>query len=132
MSSFTLPCKVEVADPKQKTVRLGALQTGQSCRKTVELINRSLAPVTFRLAITPSNPALQDSDVLRVMVCNEKTQRVSRLQSSEIALDAKGGRAKVDVIFEPKKRISEFSEEVSNSYFLLLFWSELYAAQLFH
>lgn len=100
-----------MSDPKQKIVRLGAVHAGQSCKKTVELINRSLAPVKFRLTITPSSPALQDSEVLRVSLSNDRPSR--KVMVNEVTLDAKGGRAKVDVMFEPKKRIPEFSEEVT-------------------
>ncbi len=92
--------QVQVADPKHRIVKLGALRVGQSVRKTIPIINRSPAPLTFSLALTPSSVSLQEHRALRIA------------PTQQITLAANGGTAKVDVAFGPKMRIPPFTEEV--------------------
>ncbi|XP_078527074.1 hydrocephalus-inducing protein homolog isoform X2 [Lissotriton helveticus] len=92
--------KVEVADPKQRVVNFGALSAGQSLKKVVPIVNRSIAPITFSLGITPNLPVLQDPKVL------------SLSPSTELTLKSLGGSCKVEVTFSPKCRIPPFAEEV--------------------
>ena len=81
-------------------VKLGAMRVGQTIKKHIPIVNNSLKEITFALAITPSMPALQDSTVLMVSPTNK------------ITLPPKGGTAKVEVVFAPKSRIPQFTEEV--------------------
>ncbi|MFT7810485.1 hydrocephalus-inducing protein homolog isoform X1 [Arapaima gigas] len=56
--------KIEVENPKQKVVNLGALQVGQRTKTVVAVVNNSPAPVTFSLLFSPSIQALLDPKVL--------------------------------------------------------------------
>ena len=90
-----------MADPKQKIVKLGALRVGNTVKKIVPIVNNSPAPITFNLALTPSSSSLLDgSGVLKIS------------PTSEITLGPKGGAAKVEVVFSPKSRVPQFTEEV--------------------
>uniref|UniRef100_H3AN97 Abnormal spindle-like microcephaly-associated protein ASH domain-containing protein n=1 Tax=Latimeria chalumnae TaxID=7897 RepID=H3AN97_LATCH len=92
--------KVEVANPENRTVSFGALRIRQIVKKVVPVVNHSLAPLTFSLAITSNVPALQDPKVLNL------------LPSGEITLQPNGGTCNVEVIFSPKCRMIQFAEEV--------------------
>ncbi|XP_078257666.1 hydrocephalus-inducing protein homolog [Rhinoraja longicauda] len=92
--------KVEVVNPKDKVVYFQALRVGQTARKVVPIINRSLAPVNFILAMTPNQQLLQSIEVL------------SLSPNSKITLKAHGGTCNVVVTFSPIFRIPEFAEEV--------------------
>ena len=81
-------------------LKLGALRVGQTVKRQVPIINHSPAPVTFQLTVTPSLAVLQDPAVLKVSPIGD------------ISLAAKGGTAKIDVVFSPKVRIPQFTEEV--------------------
>ena len=98
--SFDHHLQVEVADPKQKILKLGALRLGQSIKKIVPVVNKSPAAIEFQLAITPSSHALQEHNVLRLS------------PTGKIQLEPKGGQTKVEIIFSPKTRIPQFTEEV--------------------
>lgn len=71
-------------------------------KKQVVLVNKSPAPITFKLGFTPSNTALNDNRVFRFFPRNE------------IKLEPKGGKEKIEIAFAPKKRIAQFTEEVLN------------------
>ncbi|XP_035827636.1 hydrocephalus-inducing protein [Aplysia californica] len=92
--------KIEVADPKQKSVNLGARVVGDTVKKYIPIVNNSPAPITFNLALTPTEPALQHKEVLAIS------------PKDQITLDARGGTTKVEVWFRPKARIPQFTEEV--------------------
>lgn len=92
--------KVEVADSNMKLLKLGALRVGQVVKKQVPLVNNSPSPITFKLNCTPTTPDLQDSSVLKVT------------PTQQISLPARGGACKVDVVFSPRTRIQQFTEEV--------------------
>ncbi|XP_059848459.1 hydrocephalus-inducing protein homolog isoform X2 [Hypanus sabinus] len=92
--------KVEVAIPKNKVVYLQPLRVGQTVRKIVPIINRSLAPVNFILSMTPNQQLLQNTKVL------------SLSPKDKITLKAQGGSCNVAVTFSPVCRIPEFAEEV--------------------
>ena len=93
--------KVEVADPRNKVVKLGALRVGQTLKKQVPIVNNSPAPITFRVGFTPSNTLLNDRGIFRFLPYNEN-----------VSLAPRGGTAKLDILFTPKTRIPHFSEEV--------------------
>ena len=80
--SFIL--QVEVADPKHKTVKLGAVRVGQTVKRSIPIVNKSPASISFRLGFTPSTSALQDKGVLKYH------------PQEEITLEGKGGTAKVN------------------------------------
>ena len=109
ISLLYLP-QIEVANPRDKMVRFGALRVGQTVKRTVPIINNSPAPITFHLGVTPSSTLLQDKTVLRLTPTHDLT------------LHPRGGTAKVDVVFSPKSRIPPFTEEVSWFSFLLMLW----------
>ncbi|XP_043935458.1 hydrocephalus-inducing protein homolog [Protopterus annectens] len=92
--------KLEVVEPQNKVVNFGAVRVQQTVRKIVSIVNKSLAPLIFTLAINPSLQALQDSKVLRMS------------PAGEISLKPRGGTCSVEVLFSPKCRISQFMEEV--------------------
>ena len=95
---------MEVVDPKHKILKLGVLRVGQVVKKQVPIVNKSLAPITFRVGFTPSNTLLNDRQIFRFLPLNEN-----------ITLPARGGTAKVDIQFSPKSRIPQFTEEVSGA-----------------
>lgn len=99
---------MDLADPKAKSkiIKLGALRVGQTLRKQVPIINNSLRPVSFNIGFTPSNVTLLEHAAIYV------------LPNDEITLPARGGKANVDIIFSPKTRISQFTEEVCASHSL--------------
>ncbi|KAG2469946.1 HYDIN protein, partial [Polypterus senegalus] len=90
--------KVEVEDAKHKIVNLGALRTGETVKKVIPVVNKSLAPVNFVLALTQQT--LLDSKVLCVN------------PSGNITLKPLGGRCLVEIIFAPKRRMATFMDEV--------------------
>ncbi|XP_059164892.1 hydrocephalus-inducing protein homolog isoform X11 [Physella acuta] len=92
--------KIEVLDPKQKCLNLGARMVGDNVRKFIPIVNNSPSPITFNLALTPTEPALQQKEVLSIT------------PKEQITLDANGGTMKVEVWFRPKARIPQFAEEV--------------------
>ncbi|KAF5907639.1 hydrocephalus-inducing protein, partial [Clarias magur] len=92
--------KIEVEDPKLKTVKLGNLQVGQKNRKLIPLINNSSSFLTFSLFFTPSTQTLLNSKVLSVN------------PSREVTLKGGGGKCVVEVLFSPHERMLPFNEEV--------------------
>ena len=98
---FCYSSQVEVANPSDRKVNFGALRVGQTNQRSVKLVNRSPAPITFTLAITPAVVALQQANILTIS------------PSTEITLRANGGTSGVDLTFKPKTRIPQFNEEVN-------------------
>ena len=97
---------MEVTNPMYKNTRLGALRIGQVVKKQIQLANNSPSPISFQLSCTPTTQELQDRAVLKIT------------PTQQITLPPKGGTCKVDVVFSPKTRIPQFSEEVNASSFL--------------
>ena len=95
--------RIELANPAQKIVNFGALCINDTVTKTVKLVNRSPAPLTFLLSLLPSSsiPALQEEGVLSVT------------PSKEITLKANTGTYNVNITFSPQSRVPHFSEEVT-------------------
>ena len=89
-----------MANPSDRKVNFGALRVGQTSQRNLKLVNRSPAPITFTLAITPAVVALQQANILTIS------------PSSEITLRANGGSCGVELTFKPKSRIPHFTEEV--------------------
>ncbi|XP_035381538.1 hydrocephalus-inducing protein homolog [Electrophorus electricus] len=92
--------KIDIEDPKQKVVKVGALQVGQRSKKLIPLINNSRSPLTFSLLLTSSTHALLDSKVLSVH------------PEGDVTLRAGGGRCVVEVLFAPRQRMAPFSAEL--------------------
>nr|XP_042717290.1 hydrocephalus-inducing protein homolog isoform X2 [Chrysemys picta bellii] len=92
--------KIDILEPPSKVVRLGALSVGQTMKKTVTIVNNSVALLTFNLTFMFTVPELLESKVL------------SLSPSSDITLKPKGGTCSVEVTFSPKCRIPLFAEEV--------------------
>lgn len=92
-----------MANPSDRKVNFGALRVGQTNQWNLKLVNRSPAPITFTLAITPAVVALQQANILTIN------------PSTEITLRANGGSCGVELTFKPKTRIPHFTEEVSTS-----------------
>lgn len=89
-----------MADSRQKVVKFGAMKVGQTLKKIVPIVNNSPAPISFRLALNPTSPALQEPGVVKFT------------PTDEITLQPKGGTTKVEVVMSPKTRVAQFSEEV--------------------
>ena len=94
--------RVEVANPKDKVVNLGALRVGQVVRRSIPVANNSPAPLSFNVVITPLSSVLQQLPHVLTLA-----------PTQEIHLKAKGGSRNLDVVFAPKCRIPQFTEEVS-------------------
>ncbi|XP_075045519.1 hydrocephalus-inducing protein homolog [Mixophyes fleayi] len=92
--------KVEVADPKYKVIKFGAVDIGQTVKRIVPIVNNSAASVTCILHLSPSVPALQDPKVL------------SLSPSSEMTIPGHGGVSKLEMQFTPRSRMAPFAEEV--------------------
>ena len=100
---------MELANPAQKVVNLGALRVSEIIKKEVTVINRSLIPLTLSMILVTSSHQLQeDSSVLSVDVMDGKTLQ----PKNEVTLKARNGAGKVMVTFAPKTRIAHFQEEV--------------------
>ncbi|XP_033116735.1 hydrocephalus-inducing protein homolog isoform X2 [Anneissia japonica] len=93
--------RVEVANPKDKNLNLGALRIGQTVKKTIPIINKSPAPITFNVVITPFSQVLQQLPYV-----------LNLSPSHSITLKPKGGTYNLDMLFTPKCRIPQFTEEV--------------------
>ncbi|XP_056379319.1 hydrocephalus-inducing protein homolog [Hyla sarda] len=92
--------KIEVADPKYKVINFGAVNIGQTVKRVIPIVNKSLSPVTCSLHFSPSVPALQEPKVL------------SLSPNCEITLSAHNGLCKLEMQFTPRSRIAPFAEEV--------------------
>ncbi|XP_037671838.1 hydrocephalus-inducing protein homolog isoform X3 [Choloepus didactylus] len=91
--------KILVLDPANRIVKLGAVLPGQVVKKTVSLMNNSLAQLTFNQSIVFTLPELQEPKIITLTPFQNIT-----LKPKEVC--------KVDIIFAPKKRVPPFSEEV--------------------
>uniref|UniRef100_A0A2K6KCF4 HYDIN axonemal central pair apparatus protein n=1 Tax=Rhinopithecus bieti TaxID=61621 RepID=A0A2K6KCF4_RHIBE len=91
--------KILVLDPPNRIVKLGAVLPGQVVKRTVSIMNNSLAQLTFNQSILFSIPELQEPKVLTLVPFHNIT-----LKPREVC--------KLEVSFAPKKRVPPFSEEV--------------------
>ncbi|KAM6223795.1 hydrocephalus-inducing protein homolog [Rhynchocyon petersi] len=91
--------KISVLDPANRIVKLGALIPGQVIKKTISIMNNSIAQLTFNQSVVFSTPELQEPKVITLTPFNN-----IRLKPKEVI--------KVEVVFAPKKRVPSFSEEV--------------------
>ena len=104
--------QVEVADPKDKIVNLGARLVNDVVKKYIPIINNSPSAITFSLALTPTAPALQKASSFA-------SQVLSITPTNSITLEPKGGTCKVALTFSPGCRIPQFTEEVkANCYYV--------------
>ena len=88
----------------ESIVNVGSLVVGGRMKKppVVPIVNNSPAPITFKLALTPTTPALQQTNALSIST------------TDNITLEGKGGTCSVIVKLQNKHRIPHFTEEVSS------------------
>lgn len=88
----------------ESIVNVGALVVGGKMKKppVVPIVNNSPAPITFKLALTPTTPALQQTNALSIST------------TDNITLEGKGGTCSVIVKLKNSHRIPQFTEEVSS------------------
>nr|XP_012627881.1 hydrocephalus-inducing protein homolog isoform X3 [Microcebus murinus] len=91
--------KISVLDPANRIVKLGAILPGQVVKKTVSIMNNSLAQITFNQSVMFSIPELQEPKVITLVPFHNIS-----LKPKEVC--------KLEVTFAPKKRVPLFSEEV--------------------
>ena len=101
--------QVEVAAPRYKTVNLGALTIGQTVRRSIPIVNRSILPVTVLPTLSPREPDCQDITVLRLLTTSQMTLQPPKQQGRRKVEQV----TKVSLAFSPKKRMRQFVEEVS-------------------
>ena len=111
MTSRCCVAEVEVSTPRYKTVHLGALMIGQTVRRSVPIVNRSILPVSASFSLSPKNADCQDISVLRLLTTSQMTLEPARLHDRHKVEQV----TKVTVAFSPKKRMKQFVEEVSRS-----------------
>uniref|UniRef100_A0A8C3T1C3 HYDIN axonemal central pair apparatus protein n=1 Tax=Chelydra serpentina TaxID=8475 RepID=A0A8C3T1C3_CHESE len=92
--------KIDILELPSKVMKLGVLSVGQTMKKTVTIVNNSVALLTFNLTFMFTVPELLESKVL------------SLSPSSDITLKPKGGTCSIEVTFSPKCRVPQFTEEV--------------------
>lgn len=98
--------RIELANPAQRTVNLGALQIGStdktSSSRTIKIVNQSPSDLSPTLSFAPSSsvPALQQDGVITIE------------PAGEILLRANGGLCNIIVTFKPRSRVPRFSEPV--------------------
>uniref|UniRef100_A0A8C8S7Z5 HYDIN n=1 Tax=Pelusios castaneus TaxID=367368 RepID=A0A8C8S7Z5_9SAUR len=92
--------KIDIVEPPSRVVKFGALSIGQTMKKTVTIVNNSIALLTFNLTFMFTVPELLESKVLSMSPC------------SDITLKPRGGTCSVEVTFSPWCRIPPFAEEV--------------------
>jgi hydrocephalus-inducing protein len=96
--------RVELVDSKQKLFDIGTLQIGKISRKTLQIVNRSIAPIDFNLLFEPKNEHLiKDKTILQI----QPTQSISLKQNQICDVQFK---------FAPKSRIPKFVEELNIEY----------------
>lgn len=96
--------RIELVDNKQKVLGIGTLEIGKSTKKTVKIVNKSVAFIEFNLLFEPKNEILlHDKDILQI----QPFQGI-KLKPNQI-LD-------LQVSFKPKSRIEKFYEEVKLEY----------------
>ena len=101
--------KVEVTLPRYRTVNLGALMIGQTVRRSIPIVNRSVLPVTMSVSLSPKDPDCQDISVLRLLTTSQMTLQPPKQQGRRRVEHV----TKITVAFSPKKRMKQFVEEVS-------------------
>ena len=106
--------QVEVATPRYKTVNLGALMIGETVRRSIPIVNRSVLPVTTTPSLSPKEPDCQDITVLRLLTTSQMTLQPPKQQGRRKVEQV----IKISLAFSPKKRMKQFVEEVSQSLLL--------------
>ncbi|CAF1166809.1 unnamed protein product, partial [Didymodactylos carnosus] len=96
--------KLEVVDQNQKVINLGALQSGKTVTKEINIVNRSRAPINNCLVLISNQYLQSHPNALYV------------LPTTPLSLRAKGGTATVQLKFSPKSRILSFNEQVYLKY----------------
>jgi len=113
---------VEVALPRYKTVNLGALMIGETARRSIPIVNRSILPVVMSASLTPKNPDCHDLSVLRLLTTSQMTLQPPKQQGRRKVEQV----TKITIAFTPKKRMRQFVEEVCPCRRRSLFCSSLH------
>ncbi|KAM6946364.1 hydrocephalus-inducing protein homolog [Aplochiton taeniatus] len=92
--------KVELLDPGQRQVNLGALLVGQRVKKVVPLVNNSPSALTISLLLNTNEQNLMDARVLTFS------------PAGEVTLKPSGGRCSVELAFSPRQRMAPFAAEL--------------------
>jgi len=95
MTGSGVPMQIELANPADKQVRLGALRSGQSVQRAVKVVNRSVRESSFTLA------AIRDGQVLPLSALSDLGVVVS---PSFLTLPARG-TGTLNVHFAPRQRM---------------------------
>jgi len=82
---------------------------GQTVRRSVPVVNRSILPVTMSASLSPKDPECHDISVLRLLTTSLMTLQPPKQQGRRKVEDI----VKIIVAFTPKKRMRQFVEEVS-------------------
>jgi len=89
-------------------VNLGALMIGETVRRSIPIVNRSLLPVTASVSLNAKDPDCQDIAVLRLLTTSQMTLQPPKQQGRRKVEHV----TKVALAFSPKKRMKQFVEEV--------------------
>ncbi|CAD5117498.1 DgyrCDS6267 [Dimorphilus gyrociliatus] len=94
--------KVEVANPNDRRIRLGSksLRVGGQVSKIIPIVNRTQIDVDVQLVFNPSSKILQS------------TGAISMHPKEKFRMAKNGGTAKVHLVFNPRCRIPNFTEEI--------------------
>jgi len=89
--------RVEVENPSDRKLNIGAISINEKMKRSVRIVNRSLAHIEFSVTVTPFAANLQNV--------------LSILPNTLIQLKPKAS-CDVMVMFQPKARIAKFTEEI--------------------
>ena len=89
---------------------------GQTVRRSIPIVNRSILPVTMSASLTPKDPDCQDISVLRLLTTSQMTLQPAKQQGRRKVEHV----TKITVAFTPKKRMKQFVEEVGHCVLLNL------------
>jgi len=82
---------------------------GQTVRRSIPIVNRSILPVNMSASLSPKEPDCQDISVLRLLTTSLTTIQPPKQQGRRKVEQV----IKITVAFSPKKRMKQFVEEVS-------------------
>jgi len=84
---------------------------GETVRRSIPIVNRSILPVTVTPSLRPKAPDCQDISVLRLLTTSQMTLPPPKQQGRRKVEQL----TKISLAFSPKKRMKQFIEEVSLS-----------------
>ena len=81
-------------------IHLGARNIGDEVKKVIPIVNKSLAPVEFKVGLTRGSKTQMFQNVLTIE------------PHGTIDLQARGGSTSIELTFKPRSRMLQFTEEV--------------------